>query len=135
MNRKWIVAGAACCFLGVALGAFGAHALKERLADAGRTDVWATGVDYLFMHGLAMVCAGLVHGEVEARWWSRAALAWLVGVVFFSGSLFGLALGGPGWLGPVTPLGGLAFLAGWGMAGMAGLVPRRAGGRSKGSHE
>jgi uncharacterized membrane protein YgdD (TMEM256/DUF423 family) len=100
----------------VALGAFGAHALKARLTGSGMETVWQTAVFYQLTHAIAALGVTFyVGGKVgnEDLWLKRAAASWLIGVGLFSGSLYGLALGGPRWLGPVTPLGGLAFIVGW----------------------
>jgi uncharacterized membrane protein YgdD (TMEM256/DUF423 family) len=106
-------------FTGVALGAFGAHALKATLAARGTHDIWETGILYHLVHSAALLglaatvilSAGRTAGN---SWLFRAAWCWAAGILLFSGSLYGLALGGPGkLLGPITPLGGLAFLAGW----------------------
>lgn len=104
------IVGCLAAFFGVALGAFGAHALKSRLAEAGMSDVWQTAVDYQMWHALALLlCAVLPNGKVM-----RAATGlFTVGIFLFCGSLYWLALDGPGWLGPVTPLGGLSFMLGW----------------------
>jgi uncharacterized membrane protein YgdD (TMEM256/DUF423 family) len=105
---------------GVALGAFGAHALKSALVARGTADVWEKAVMYHLVHAVAVLAVAMVlpgKGTAAAScprpWLARAASCWTAGVVFFSGSLYGLALGGPRWLGPVTPLGGLLFLLGW----------------------
>jgi len=99
--------------LGVALGAFGAHALKARLG-AEALAVWNTGVQYHLWHALAMVLVGLAAGVIpEGPWLRTAGVLLLAGVVLFSGSLYALALGGPRWLGAVTPFGGAAFILGW----------------------
>jgi uncharacterized membrane protein YgdD (TMEM256/DUF423 family) len=96
---------------GVALGAFGAHALRERL-DPAALATWQTAVLYHLIH--ACVLLGLA---LFARATGRAVgvpfALFAAGIVLFSGSLYLLALTGARWLGPVTPLGGLAFLAGW----------------------
>jgi uncharacterized membrane protein YgdD (TMEM256/DUF423 family) len=99
--------------LAVALGAFGAHALKSRLS-ADMTGVWQTAVQYHAWHALALFGLGLL----MLHWPERTDLgiaAWLLvaGIVLFSGSLYALALSGVRGLGAVTPIGGLAFLAGW----------------------
>ena len=117
MNRKIIGGVAFNGFLAVALGAFGAHALKPALLDLGTLDTWQTGGHYHLVHsvaGLALVAWAQGQPAYAARL-ARVAILWLVGCLLFSGSLYGLALGGPRWLGPVTPLGGIAFLAGWGL--------------------
>ncbi len=96
---------AAFGFLAVALGAFGAHALKPTLTLQGTTSLWATAVLYHLTHSIAALWAS------EKR--PLAALLWLGGVFLFSGSLYALALTGQKIFGPLTPLGGLFLLAGW----------------------
>ena len=108
MNSLVFRTAAALCFLGVALGTFGAHALKETLTANSMTEVWNKAVLYHFIHALAL----LVLAALPAT--SRAAPALFVsGIVLFSGSLYLLALTNVKWLGAITPLGGLCFLAGW----------------------
>ena len=104
--------------IGVALGAFGAHALKETLLEHGTTDTWKTAVFYHLLHAVAAWSLFLASPTTQRRL-ATAATAWLIGIILFSGSLYFLALGGPRWLGPVTPLGGLAFLGGWLLAARA----------------
>jgi uncharacterized membrane protein YgdD (TMEM256/DUF423 family) len=99
-------------FLAVALGAFGAHALKARLSPE-MLAVWQTGVLYHFFHAIALLALSLWSRATGAdiRW---GAIPLTAGIVLFSGSLYALALTGQGKIfGPVTPLGGVAFLAGW----------------------
>lgn len=111
--RLALVLGSLAMALAVALGAFGAHALKARLSP-DMLDVWRTGVTYHAWHALALVGAGLLMLHVPASAALRAA-AWLfvVGIVLFAGSLYALALGGPKGAGAITPFGGLAFIVGW----------------------
>lgn len=102
--------------VGVAAGAFGAHALKAHLHALGGADTWDTAVLYQLLHALAALAASLAAMTAPAalaRALSRATRCWLIGTLLFSGSLYGLALGGPRWLGPITPVGGLFYLAGW----------------------
>ena len=116
MNR---VIGTLACAIGaltVALGAFGAHALKPTLEAAGTTDVWKTAVDYQMWHTIALLACAMGSAKGRAR---NAAALFIGGIVLFSGSLYWLALDGPRWLGPITPLGGLAFIAGWVCLGVA----------------
>ena len=105
--NAWFKIGAAVCFLGVALGAFGAHALRDTLVARNSRDVWNTAVLYQFLHGLALIVLSLAQV-------SRAvAYLFLLGVLLFSGSLYFLCVVSVHWLGAITPLGGLCFLAGW----------------------
>ena len=99
---------AALCFVAVALGAFGAHALKATLESSGMLEVWNKAVLYHFFHAIALVALAL-HGAGN-----RAAYVLLAsGILFFSGSLYAMALTNIRWLGAITPLGGVCFLAGW----------------------
>eukprot|EP00035_Acanthoeca_spectabilis_P019861 m.429984 g.429984 ORF g.429984 m.429984 type:complete len:112 (-) comp17102_c0_seq1:116-451(-) len=91
---------------GVTLGAFGAHALKETLAARGTTDSWKTAVLYQLVHAVALLALP------ENRAGTTVQL-WTAGSILFSGSIYGLSLGGPRILGPVTPIGGLCFIGGW----------------------
>lgn len=109
--RSTVIAAGFLGFTGVALGAFGAHALKDTLAANGTTPAWQTAVLYQLIHAVALLgLAGWTDGGPQAH---RVGQCWIAGTVFFSGSLYWLALGGPKFLGPVTPLGGTAFLLGW----------------------
>ena len=111
--RLIVLAAGILGFTGIALGAFGAHALKEALTARGSVATWQTAVLYHLIHAVALLAlANWAGGPINARW---IALCWSVGVLLFSGSLYWLSLGGPKLLGPVTPLGGLSFLAGWGL--------------------
>lgn len=99
--------------LAVICGAFGAHALKEKLTPV-MLGAWQTAVSYQFYHVFALLIIGvLLHMGWQSRWLMFAAMAFMVGIVLFCGSLYWLSLGGPRWLGPVTPMGGLAFIFGW----------------------
>lgn len=106
---------------GVALGAFGAHALKETLLVHGTTETWKTAVFYQLIHDLA-AWAALSGATRHSPLLVKSAFAWLIGIFLFSGSLYGLSLGGPRWLGPITPLGGLAFIVGWLIAARAAWI-------------
>jgi uncharacterized membrane protein YgdD (TMEM256/DUF423 family) len=97
----------------VVLGAFGAHALKARLAPE-MLAVWQTAVQYHFWHVLALLAVGALALHLpESRWLHGAAGLFVLGILSFSGSLYLLSLGAPRALGIVTPLGGLAFILGW----------------------
>ena len=115
MNRAPRLAGVAGCLLaglGVVLGAFGAHALRDRLgADA--MAIWQTAVQYQFLHAIGLVLAAAISSRRAGRAATFSSLAFLAGIVFFSGSLYALALGAPRGLGMLTPVGGVAFVFGW----------------------
>ena len=111
--KLWLITGAVCMALAVVLGAFGAHALKNRL-PADLLAVYHTGVDYHFYHALGLLLIGVMAGffpQASGVQWAGALL--LAGIVVFSGSLYALSLSGVRILGAVTPLGGVAFIAGW----------------------
>jgi uncharacterized membrane protein YgdD (TMEM256/DUF423 family) len=118
--RTFLRIGALLGFLDVAFGAFGAHALRERLS----TDllaVFETGVRYQMYHALAILIVAVVlslSGNARVVW---AGWCFVAGIVLFSGSLYVLALTGIGMLGAITPLGGLFFLAGWIFLLLAGV--------------
>ena len=107
---NWTVVGAACGFLAVGCGAFGAHALK-RVATPEQLAWWATGAQYHLVHAVAIVLVGLLQRTGAST--DSAGWAFLGGLVLFSGTLYGMGLGGPRWLGAITPLGGLALMLGW----------------------
>jgi uncharacterized membrane protein YgdD (TMEM256/DUF423 family) len=99
---------AVLCFLAVALGAFGAHSLRTTLETRGMLDVWNKAVFYHFIHAVTLLALALYGTVNRGAWWLL-----FVGIMLFSGSLYLLALTNLRWLGLVTPVGGLCFLAGW----------------------
>jgi uncharacterized membrane protein YgdD (TMEM256/DUF423 family) len=100
-------------FVGVALGAFGAHALKASLS-AEMLMVYRTGVDYQFVHTLALMIVIVLALKFPAvGLWKLSGIFFLVGIIIFSGSLYTLALSGIKVIGAITPIGGLCFLIGW----------------------
>lgn len=113
MAKSYLVAAALSGFIAVALGAFGAHGLKQRLS-ADLLAVYQTGVQYHFYHTFALLAVGLLMlhmpGNNALRW---SGILFGVGIVIFSGSLYVLSLTGVRWLGAITPLGGVAFLVAW----------------------
>lgn len=110
--RMFGAAGATLALVAVALGAFGAHALQERL-EPGRLEVFETAVRYQFFHALALVLVALVLSRHPGGPAQVAGWGFLAGIVVFSGSLYLLVFTGVGRWGAVTPVGGVAFLAGW----------------------
>jgi uncharacterized membrane protein YgdD (TMEM256/DUF423 family) len=111
-ERLFIALGAASGFLAVGAGAFGAHALRARLSP-DLLAVFETGARYHMYHALALVAAAWVMHRWPGPLAAWAGWLFVAGTVVFSGSLYTLALTGMRWLGAVTPLGGLCFLAGW----------------------
>jgi uncharacterized membrane protein YgdD (TMEM256/DUF423 family) len=115
--QKWIKLASLLAFLGVALGAFAAHGLKSHLSPE-RLEVFQTGVRYQMYHAFGLFVVALLWGKAKTAWLERAGWAFVLGILFFSGSVYLLAcrdwlgIHWP-WLGPITPLGGLLFLVGW----------------------
>jgi len=111
--KLFLAAGGIAALLAVALGAFGAHALKGRVPPE-MLAVWHTGVEYHLSHALGLLAVGIVAMQMpESPLLKYSGWLMLAGILFFSGSLYALALPGERWLGAVTPLGGIAFLAAW----------------------
>ena len=115
MDRIFIAIGALSGCLAVAAGAFGAHALRARLA-ADMLDVFQTGVTYQMYHALALVGVGILLARFSSdgsSWLSVSGWMFVAGSILFSGSLYALTFNAPRMLGVVTPIGGLALIAGW----------------------
>ena len=113
-----MLVGAILAFLAVGLGAFGAHGLRTRLTPDMQA-VFETGVRYHMYHSLAILVVGLVLGRMGGWLISLAGWLFVAGIVLFSGSLYALAITGVTTLGAITPIGGLAFLAGWACLALA----------------
>ena len=112
MDRLFFALGSASALVAVATGAFGAHGLRARLSP-DLLAVFETAARYQMYHALALLAVGCAVTRWPGPWPVRAGWLFAVGTLLFSGSLYVLALSGMRWLGAVTPLGGLAFLAGW----------------------
>jgi len=112
MDRTFMFIGALMGFVGVGLGAFGAHGLKGRL-PAEMLAVFETGVRYQMYHALALLVLGAMMSRFEGRAVVVAGWSFTAGILIFSGSLYALALSGVTMLGAITPIGGVAFLIGW----------------------
>jgi len=115
MFRIFLLIGAVSAFLGVAAGAFGAHALKGHLA-AEWLAVYETGVRYELFHALALLAVGLAEDRWPSAGWGRAGWMFVAGTVLFSGSLYALSLSGFRALGAITPVGGVCLLLGWALS-------------------
>jgi uncharacterized membrane protein YgdD (TMEM256/DUF423 family) len=111
-RQPWISAGAVTCALAVVAGAFGAHTLASRL-DAAQLHLWETASRYLLAGGFGVTLIGLAARQRISPRLGLAAAVLLAGAWVFSGTVAALALGAPRWLGAVTPLGGLAMIAGF----------------------
>ena len=107
----WLAITALYGVVGVALGAFGAHALRERL-EPRQLDSWGTAVEYQLLHTVALLALSL-YSATTGRSVGLPAALFALGILLFSGSIYGLVLTPFRWLGPVTPLGGLLLIAGW----------------------
>src|SRR4030042_3420764 len=112
MAKIWLLSSALFGFLSVALGALGAHSLKNVLDEYGKS-VYEKAVLYQMFHSMALLGVGFPQHLFKGISFSPAGFGFLVGIVLFSGSLYALAITGTKWLGAITPIGGLAFLFGW----------------------
>jgi len=109
--NPWLLSAAVLGASGVTLGAFGAHGLRARLTPE-QLGSWQTAVEYHLLHSVALLALAL-YGSAAGRGVGLTAGLWTAGIVLFAGSIYGLVLGGPRWLGPVTPLGGVCLILGW----------------------
>ena len=123
-SRFWLALGGGVCGLGVALGPFAAPGL-QKMPSPYLIEVFSTGVQYQFIHGIAILLCGVLLGLKlplkSQKYFSLAAVCFIIGILCFSGSLYALALTGIKWFGPITPLGGLTFMLGWGLFVYAAL--------------
>lgn len=120
MAARWFATGAAAAGLAVILGAFGAHGLRARIEPA-LLEVFETGVRYQMYHALALLVVGLAAGRRNNPLTTTAGWLFLAGIAVFSGSLYLMTLTGARWLGAITPLGGVAFIAGWACLALGAL--------------
>jgi uncharacterized membrane protein YgdD (TMEM256/DUF423 family) len=126
MKRKSVLlAASALGLLGVALGAFGAHALKPMLSASGRLETFELAVRYQFYHALALLGCGLLMHQYESRWLRYASISWVAGVFLFSGSLYLLCFTGLSGIAMITPFGGVMMIAGWAMLFVGALNSKK----------
>lgn len=119
MANRWLATGAVLAGLGVAAGAFGTHALADRLSP-DLLEVFGTATRYHLLHAVALLIVGLAaRRDAVGRLWNVAGWLFTIGILVFGGSLYMLALTGARWLGAVTPVGGACFLAGWAVVAVA----------------
>ncbi len=119
MHKKYLAIGSLLGLLAVMLGAFGAHALRDNLIERGSVDTWKTAVNYQMWHALALLLWLTLSTKDKPG--TLTGNLFILGVCLFSGSLYWLALGGPAWLWPATPLGGLLLMGGWGNMAISAL--------------
>ena len=123
-KHPFILIAAIFGFLGVASGAFGAHALKKVL-EPDLLSVFETGSRYCLHHAMVLLATALYLKNNANRWLIRACWSFTIGTTIFSGTLWVLAISGMRWLGAITPLGGTALLIGWGCLGMFAITTNR----------
>ncbi len=120
MDKTFLLVGAVAAFLAVTLGAFGAHGLRARLSPEMMA-VFQTGVQYHIYHALALILVSGIMGRMSGWLIQTAGWCFTAGIVFFSGSLYLLAVTGVTSLGAITPIGGLFFLIGWACLAFAAI--------------
>ena len=113
MDRFFFALGSVSAFIGVALGAFAAHAFRGRV-DADLLVIFETGVRYQMYHAFALLAVSWASTRWPGKIVNVSGWLFVAGTIIFCGSLYGLSLSGARWLGAITPIGGLALLAGWG---------------------
>jgi uncharacterized membrane protein YgdD (TMEM256/DUF423 family) len=126
MPRMLVMAAAVAGLLGVALGAFGVHAIRDRLVANDRLDTYETAVQYHLIHAVALLGAAWVAQTYPSRWTRWAGVGFIAGIFLFSGSLYLLAIFNLRFMGAVAPLGGASFLIGWALLGLAAWQSRSA---------
>jgi len=112
-----LLLGAISGGLAVAIGAFGAHALKPLLMETGREATFELAVRYQFYHALALLATGILTSETNRKTLHYSSLCFMLGIIFFSGSLYVLCFTGIKMLGAITPFGGVFFILGWVLLG------------------
>jgi uncharacterized membrane protein YgdD (TMEM256/DUF423 family) len=120
MNKPMLVFAGLYGFLGVAMGAFGAHALKSRLAE-DLLVIFETGSRYCLIHAVALMCVSILAVDSSNKAINRSGWFFVVGITIFSGTLWLLALTGVRWLGAITPFGGVCLILGWFFLIVAGI--------------
>ncbi len=113
MQKFILITASALGAFSVMIGAFGAHILQELLETKGRVGTFETAVQYQFYHTLALLAVGLLMYKINDKMLGYAGIASLIGMAIFCGSLYLLSVSGYRWLGMITPVGGLFFIAGW----------------------
>ena len=126
MHRRFLILAGLLGFLGVLLGAFGAHGLKSRIEPA-MLETFEVGVRYHLVHAVALLVVALMSQQQSCSCIKVAGWSFTVGIVIFSGTLYVLAVTGMKWLGAITPIGGVAFMVGWIALLVAGVRVKKEG--------
>lgn len=113
MIKFSLIIGAVFAALSVMIGAFGAHSLESVLTQNGRTDTFETAVKYQIFHSIAIIITGLLIDRFSQNLFNWSVYLFVAGILIFSGSLYILSITNIKWFGAITPIGGLAFIAGW----------------------
>ena len=113
MKNLFFALGSGFSLLGVVFGAFGAHELKKKLSEE-MLDIFEVGVRYQMYHGIGLIVVAWALSQWQNSLTTAAGWCFIAGILIFSGSLYILSLTNTSWLGAITPIGGLAFIAGWG---------------------
>ena len=113
MQKAFLTIASLSGAIAVMIGAFGAHALKNMLESSGHFDTYETAVKYQFYHSLALLAVGLAMSQLHSKNFEYAGWAFIIGILLFCGSLYLLCFTGITKFGAITPIGGLAFIAGW----------------------
>jgi uncharacterized membrane protein YgdD (TMEM256/DUF423 family) len=122
-QKNILLLGIVTAATAVILGAFGAHGLKK-MVTTEQLDIFKTGVQYQFYHAMGIILVGVIAQHIDHVFIKRAASMFFFGIIAFSGSLYLMTLffaqntEGPKWIGPITPLGGVLFIAGWALLGL-----------------
>ncbi|WP_299578169.1 DUF423 domain-containing protein [uncultured Sunxiuqinia sp.] len=112
MSKTILLTGAGFLVIAVILGAFGAHGLKDKMSP-NMMQIYKTGVEYHFYHALGLLLVGALAMQMPSSLINWSAICLIIGILIFSGSLYILTISGIKWLGAITPIGGLSFIAGW----------------------
>ncbi len=120
MERLFFGLGALFAMIGVAAGAFGAHALADRIA-ADRLATFETGVRYQLIHSLGLLAVAWAASRWPSGGVNAAGWLFVIGILIFGGTLYALALGAPRWFGAITPIGGVCFIVGWALLAWSAL--------------
>lgn len=129
--KSYLIIGALLAGLAVVLGAFGAHGLKSLLTSQ-QLNAFEIGVRYQMYHALALLILPAL--SITSTWGNRVAFCFVVGTVLFSGSLYALSVSGIKWFGPITPVGGMFFIVGWGLL-VIGLIKAQKSVKQQTSHK